>query len=47
MPSFIEQLRTSEKAFAATIQEGYVAGVSTRSAGKIVHAMGASGVFKS
>ena len=31
MPSFIEPRRISEKAFAATIQEAYVAGVSTRS----------------
>ena len=47
MPSFIEPRRTSENAFAATVQEANVNGVSTRSVDKIVQAMGASGVSKS
>ena len=47
MPSFIEPRRTSEKAFAATVQEAYVNGVFTRSVDKIVQAMGANGVSKS
>ena len=47
MPSFIEPRRTSERAFAATVQEAYVNGVSTRSVDRLVQAMGASGVSKS
>ena len=47
MPSFMEPRRTSERAFAATIQEAYVNGVSTRSVDRLVQAMGASGVSKS
>ena len=47
LPSFLEPRRISERAFAATIQEAYVNGVSTRSVDRLVRAMGASGVSKS
>ena len=36
MPSFIEPRRTSERAFAATVREACVNGVSTRSVDKLV-----------
>ena len=47
MPCFIEPRRTSERAFAATVQEACVNGVSTRSVDRLIQAMGASGVSKS
>lgn len=46
-PSFLEPLRTAEKALVAVIQEAYVHGVSTRSVDDLVKAMGAGGMSKS
>jgi transposase-like protein len=43
-PSFLEPRRTAEKALVAVIQEAYVHGVSTRSVGYLVKAMGAGGM---
>ena len=40
LPSFIEPRRTAEKAPVAVIQEAYVQGISTRSVGDLVKAMG-------
>src|SRR3954471_5961075 len=46
-PSFLEPLRTAEKALPAVIQEAYVQGISTRWVDDLVKAMGAGGVSKS
>lgn len=43
---FLEPRRTADKAPAAMIQEVHIQGVSTRSVGDPVRAMGASGVTK-
>jgi putative transposase len=46
-PGFLEPRRMAEKALTAVVQEAYVQGVSTRSVGDLVQAMGMSGISKS
>jgi putative transposase len=46
-PAFLEPRRTSEKALTAVIQEAYVQGISTRSVGDLVRAMGMEAISKS
>src|ERR1700742_1232653 len=46
-PGFLEPRRTAEKALTAVVQEAYIQGVSTRSVGELVKAMGMSGISKS
>ena len=47
LPGFPEPRRTAEKALTAEIQEAYIQGVSIRSGGELVQAMGMSGISKS
>lgn len=47
LPSFLEPLRTADKALVAVIQKVYVHGMSTRSGHDLVKAMGAGGTSKS
>ena len=46
-PGFLEPRRRAEKALTAVVQEAYVQGVSTRSAGDLVQAIGMTGISKS
>jgi putative transposase len=46
-PGFLEPRRMAEKALTAVVQEAYVQGVSPRSGGDLVQAMGMSGISKS
>ena len=46
-PGFLEPRRMAEKALTAVIQEAYIQGVSTRSVGDLVQAMGGTGISKS
>jgi putative transposase len=46
-PGFLEPRRMVEKALTAVVQEAYVQGVSPRSGGDLVQAMGMSGISKS
>jgi hypothetical protein len=46
-PPFLEPPRTAKKVLATVIQEAYVQGVSTRSVGNLVKALGMSGISKS
>lgn len=43
---FLEPRRMAEKALTAVVQEGCVQGVSTRSAGYLMQAMGMTGISK-
>ena len=46
-PTFLEPRRSADKAMIAVIQEAYVHGISTRSVGDLVKAMGMTGISKS
>src|SRR5215211_5039449 len=46
-PGFLEPRRMAEKGLTAAIQEACVQGVSTRSVGELVKAMGLTGISKS
>jgi putative transposase len=46
-PAFLEPRRMAEKALAAVVQETFVQGVSTRSVGELIKAMGMTGISKS
>ncbi len=46
-PTFLEPRRMAEKALTAVIQEAYIQGVSTRSVGDLVKALGMVGISKS
>ncbi len=46
-PGFLEPRRMAEKALTAVIQEAYIQGISTRSVGDLVKALGMEGISKS
>src|ERR1700692_1181170 len=46
-PGFLEPRRLAEKALTAVIQEAYIQGISTRSVGDLVKAMGMRGISRS